>query len=128
MKGYEIVTAEDESVGHVVVQEGDYLILQHGLFHTRHALPLEFVHVDHDTKQARTTLSRELIEGSPKLEHDEGVDVQAVADYYGLSDTTVPDDQLGAVAEEAAAEQEDEAVGRRSAPLGRPVIPPDSHT
>jgi hypothetical protein len=127
MKGYEILTSDGESVGHVVAQAGDNLILEHGLFHTEHALPLEFVHVDHETKVAHTTLSKELIEGSPKLEHRH-VDQQAVADYYGLSDTTVSDDQLAAGEEEEAAEEEDVYRGARAAPVGRPIIPPDSHT
>ena len=61
MEGFEVTTSEGDSVGHVVAQVGDNLILEHGLRRRRHALPLEFVEIDDGERVGRTTLSKELI-------------------------------------------------------------------
>lgn len=84
MQGYEVVTADGERLGEVCDAFGRNLVVEHGtLFKSRHALPLAFAHPVDDERLVRTTISRELFEGSPKLDDD--TDEQAIAAYYGLA-------------------------------------------
>jgi len=89
MQGFEVVSINDEkSIGHVVERSGDYLIVEHGhLKHTKNALPMSFAEVDEANQRVTTTLSTSMVHESPKVNGD-GVDVGAVAAYYGLSDET----------------------------------------
>ena len=91
MEGYEVVTSDDAAIGHVVERKGDYLIVEHGLIRkSRHALPWSTAHVDEAEKKVRTSLSKELVETSPKLENG-SLDEQAVARHYGLgADSRAP--------------------------------------
>jgi hypothetical protein len=91
MEGYELVTPDEDTVGHVVERRRDYLIVERGVLRkSRHAVPWSMVEIDEADKKARTSLSKELIETSPKLE-DGSLDEPAVAAHYGLgADTTAP--------------------------------------
>jgi len=91
MEGYEVVTSDEDTVGHVVERKGDYLIVEHGVLRkSRHAVPWSTVEIDDAEQKARTSLSKELIVTSPKLENG-SLDEQAVAAHYGLgADTTAP--------------------------------------
>jgi len=83
MQGYEVRTTDDDTIGHVTAEDGDFLIVEHGrLKKTKHALPKAFAEVDDDEKVVRTTLSKELIEDSPKVNGE--LDRVAVAEHYGL--------------------------------------------
>ena len=82
MEGYDVLTVDDDKVGHVIEQDGDYLIVEHGLLKTKHALPKIFAEVDGDAKVVRTTLSKDLIYDSPKVNGE--LDRTAVAEHYGL--------------------------------------------
>jgi hypothetical protein len=84
MQGFDVRTFDDEKVGRVVGQEGDYLIVEHGLLKTHHALPHTFAEVDESAEIVRTTLSKELIYDSPKVNGE--LDRQAVAEHYGLAE------------------------------------------
>jgi hypothetical protein len=86
MEGYELISAvDDKSYGNVVGEEGDYVIVEHGtLRKSRHAVPRSSVEIDDERREVRTTLSRELIDDSPKVE-DGGIDHTAVAQHYGLA-------------------------------------------
>jgi hypothetical protein len=86
MEGYELISAvDDKSYGKVVGEENEYVIVEHGtLRKTRHAVPRTSIEVDDEQRQVRTTLSRELIDDSPKVE-DGGIDEVAVARHYGLA-------------------------------------------
>jgi hypothetical protein len=84
MNGYDVRTVDDEKVGHVIGVDGDYLIVEHGLLKTKHALPQIFAEVDVDANTVRTTLSKQLIHDSPKVSDD--LDRRDVAEYYGLAD------------------------------------------
>src|SRR6266516_461927 len=47
MEGYEVVTIEDEKVGKVVGQTGDYLIIEQGMLRkSKHAVPRELANVN----------------------------------------------------------------------------------
>jgi hypothetical protein len=84
MEGYEVVTPGDETVGKVVEQKGDYVIVEHGLLRkSRHAVPRSMIEVDEGANKARTTVSKEVIADSPEVENG-SFDEQAVAQYYGL--------------------------------------------
>ncbi len=83
MQGYEVRTIDDDTIGHVTAEDGDFLIVEHGrLKKTKHALPKAFADVDDDEKVVRTTLSKELIDDSPKVNGE--LDRVAVAEHYGL--------------------------------------------
>src|SRR6266542_2861651 len=84
MHGFDVRTFDDDTVGHVVGEEGDYLIVEHGLRKTHHALPRTFADVDDSAQVVRTTLSKQLIYDSPKANGE--LDRQAVAEHYGLAE------------------------------------------
>ena len=67
MKGYDVRTIDGDKIGHVVDTDGDFLIVEHGLLKSKHALPMVFAEVDADEQVVRTTLSKDLIHHSPKV-------------------------------------------------------------
>jgi hypothetical protein len=85
MHGYDLVTVEDEKVGRICEEDGDYVIIEHGLLKAKHAVPKSFVEIDDEQKVARTTLSKRLIHDSPKV-HNGDHDHQEVAAHYGLAE------------------------------------------
>ena len=89
MQGYEVVSHEDEKVvGHVVDKVGSNYIVEHGLLRkTKHAVPEQFAHVDEAGERIVLTISKEMVEDSPKVNGD--VDEDAVAAHYGIADTTI---------------------------------------
>jgi hypothetical protein len=89
MQGYEVVSHEDEKVvGHVVDKVGGNYIVEHGLLRkTKHAVPEQFAHVDEAGERIVLTISKEMVEDSPKVNGD--VDEDAIAAHYGLTDTSV---------------------------------------
>jgi hypothetical protein len=85
MTGYEVVTSDEHTIGTVVEDRGEYLIVERGMLRkTRHALPKAFAHADGGERIVRVTVSKETIADSPKLAHGE-IDEQAVARHYGLA-------------------------------------------
>jgi len=88
MKGFQVVTSDDAKYGHVVEVKGGLLIVEHGaLRKTRHAVPETFAHTDEAEETVRLSVSKEIVDGSPKVE-DTSVDAQAVAEHYGLAEGT----------------------------------------
>ena len=150
MEGYEVQTSDDHRLGHVVRRAGESLIVEHDILRkTCHALPLAFAEVDDDARVVRTTLSKQMIEDSPKVKEGD-VDERAVALYYGLAEgeEAPPTQGYGElIAEDPArtAEEQGERAGVTPAPEeraqireslsgehtygppGRPIIPPDPH-
>jgi hypothetical protein len=148
MNDYEVTDSEGHSVGHVVGEQGDSLIVERGTLRKhRHALPRTFVEVDEDAGVVRTTLSKQLIEDSPEVD-DDGVDERQIAAYYGLAGGYEHPETLGygevepddpAVSAEVQTrragiippeeqrarirEGEEDVYG----PPGRQIIPPDPH-
>lgn len=87
MEGYELVTADDKRLGHVVGTLGGNVIVEHGhLLKRRHAVPQTFLEVREDEGVVHTTLSKQLIEESPKVPDDGDVDEEEIAAYYGLAE------------------------------------------
>jgi hypothetical protein len=89
MQGYDVVSHEDEKViGHVVDKVGGNYIVEHGMLRkTKHAVPEQFAHVDQAGERIVLTISKEMVEDSPKVNGD--VDEDAIAAHYGLTDTSV---------------------------------------
>lgn len=142
MEGYEVITSDDARLGHVVGTVGDNLIIEHGtLRKSKHALPTALTAVHDEERVVRTTVSKQLIEESPKVSDDD-VDEAEVAAYYGMSDGPILADEadadqgIGPVIEpdRISAEQERAeihgslAAGETYGPPGRQIIPPDPHT
>lgn len=85
MNGYAVVSSDDHTIGHVVADRGDYLLLERGMLRkSRHALPKAFAHPVDAERLVRVTVSKELIADSPKVT-DEEFDERAVARHYGLA-------------------------------------------
>jgi hypothetical protein len=85
MEGYDVITSDDSKAGHVVGTRGDNLVVEHGtLRKTRQLLPRTFVEVDDSARVVRATITKDVLESSPKLDDGE-VDERAVAEHYGLA-------------------------------------------
>jgi len=88
MEGFEVVTSDDSKLGHVVEVRDKHLIVEHGLLKkTKHAVPETFAHTSDDEQIVRLSVSKEIVESSPKLENG-SIDTQAVAEHFGLADGT----------------------------------------
>jgi hypothetical protein len=88
MEGYDVISvADDTRLGTVIREQGDYVVFEHGTLRKQHrAIPNTTIEVDDDRNEVRTTLSKELIEESPKVDEN-GLDYDALARHYGASDT-----------------------------------------
>ncbi len=95
MEGFEVVTSDDCKFGHVVGVEGDHLIVEHGtLRKSKYAIPETFAHAEEGEQVVRLSVSKQIIEGSPKLENG-SIDRQAVAEHYGLAEASDSPDTEG---------------------------------
>jgi hypothetical protein len=88
MEGYDVISvADDKRLGTVVREEDGYVVFEHGTLRKQHhAIPWTTVEVDAGRQEVRTTLSKELVENSPKVD-DGGLDREALARHYGAPDT-----------------------------------------
>jgi hypothetical protein len=85
VEGYDVITSDGSKAGRVVGTHGDSLVVEQGtLRKTRHLLPKTFTEVDEAENVVRATLTKDVIEDSPKLDGDD-VDERAVAEHYGLA-------------------------------------------
>ena len=95
MEGFEVVTSDDCKIGHVVAVENGHLIIEHGLLKkTKHAVPETFAYPDESEQTVRLSVSREIVESSPKLDNG-SIDTQAVAEHFGLAEGTPAPDTEG---------------------------------
>ena len=92
MKGFEVVTSDDAKIGRVVDVHDRHLIIEHGLLKkTRHAVPETFAHADDAEQIVRLSVSKEIVESSPKLDNG-SFDVSVVDEHFGLAGgTTAPE-------------------------------------
>ncbi|HKB19844.1 MAG TPA: hypothetical protein VKC65_02440 [Gaiellaceae bacterium] len=85
MEGYEVVTVDEDKIGKVVGESGEFLIIEQGMLRkSKHPLPREFAHVDDSEQQVRVTVPKKIVVDSPTV--DEGLDEQAVKEHYGLQE------------------------------------------
>jgi hypothetical protein len=95
MEGFEVVTSDDCKFGHVVEVQDRHLIVEHGLLKkSKHAVPETFAHTDEAEKIVRLSVSKDIVETSPKLD-DGRIDAQAVAEHYGLAEGSAAPDTEG---------------------------------
>ena len=95
MEGFEVVTSDDCKIGHVVAVENGHLIIEHGLLKkTKHAVPDTFAYPDESEQTVRLSVSKEIVESSPKLDNGT-IDTQAVAEHFGLAEGTPAPDTEG---------------------------------
>jgi hypothetical protein len=95
MDGYDVITFDDEKVGHVVGSTGAYLLVEHGaIFKHRRPVPATFATVDDDAQVVRLTVSKEILESAPEVK-DDHLDEVAAAEHYGLAAGSVQPETLG---------------------------------
>jgi hypothetical protein len=88
MEGFEVITSDDCKIGHVIEVRDQHLIIEHGLLKkTKHAVPETFAHSSEDEECIRLSVSKEIVESSPKLENGT-IDTYAVAEHFGLAEGT----------------------------------------
>ncbi|MDX6447954.1 MAG: hypothetical protein QOD08_417 [Gaiellaceae bacterium] len=97
MDGYTVVTSDDAKVGHVVGEVGENLIVELGhVMKSRHPLPRAFAHADDDAQTVRTTVSKSILQESPKVKADgSDLDELEVGRYYGLASGDPAPETLG---------------------------------
>ena len=89
MKGHDVISSDEHKLGSVVAERDGCAIVEIGhIFKSKHAIPNEFLH-EHE-EGVRATVSKEIVEGSPKIE-DDHFDVNAIKLYYGLIEVHVVD-------------------------------------
>ena len=130
MEGYDVVTSDDCKYGQVVGVQDGHVIVEHGtLRKSKYAVPETFAHKDEAERTVRLSVSKEIIEGSPKIDNG-SVDADAVAAHYGLAGGTpapetegygdlLPDDPGRSAAEE------DVQAGREPADRQRAALRED---
>jgi hypothetical protein len=92
MEGFDVVTSDDCKIGHVKAVRNGHLIIEHGMLKkTKHAVPETFAYPDHSEKTVRLSVSKEIVESSPKLDNG-SIDTQAVAEHFGLAEGTAAPD------------------------------------
>jgi hypothetical protein len=95
MEGFDVVTSDDSKIGHVETVRDGHLIIEHGLFKkTKHAVPETFAYPDHAEQTVRLSVSKEIVESSPKLANG-SIDTQAVAEHFGLAEGAAAPDTEG---------------------------------
>jgi hypothetical protein len=86
MEGFAVVTSDDCKIGHVVAVQDRHLVVEHGMLKkSRHAVPEAFAHTDEAEQTVRLSVSKEIVESSPKLENG-SIDTHAVAEHFGLAE------------------------------------------
>jgi hypothetical protein len=90
MEGYDVVTIDDEKVGTVAGESGDFLIVEHGMLRkSKRALPRQLAHLDPDAQQVRISVGKEIFLDSPELD-DGNLDERAISEYFGLAPSEGP--------------------------------------
>jgi hypothetical protein len=95
MEGYDVVTSDDCKYGQVVGVQDGHVIVEHGtLRKSRHAIPETFVTADDSERVVHLTVSKDIVESSPKLDGD-SLDRQTIAEHYGLAESTAAPETEG---------------------------------
>lgn len=113
MEGYGVITSDECNFGKVSEIRGDNLIVEHGTLRKSHyAVPKTFAHADESEHVVRLSVSKEILEDSPKV-GDDSLDEQAIAEHYGLAGgfaepgtegygDSLPDDPAGSAEQDLA--------------------------
>jgi hypothetical protein len=101
MEGFDVVTSDDCKIGHVVAVQDQHLIIEHGMLKkSRHAVPETFAHMDEAEQIVRLSVSKGIVESSPKLENG-SIDLQAVDEHFGVVEPSADQELLRAGSEPA---------------------------
>jgi len=96
MEDYDVVTSDNSKVGRVVATDGNNLVVEHGTIRkSKYAVPREMAVIDEADKVIRLSVSKDVFEEGPSVKGDDEIDSHAVAQYYGLADTSVAPDTQG---------------------------------
>ena len=96
MRGYEVVTSDNRSVGRVVDVTDGYLILQAGrLRRSRRPIPREFVHAVDEAETVFVTVPRRVLSDAPAVDRRGRFDVWRAARHFGLAASDVPRPSAG---------------------------------
>lgn len=126
-EGQTVVSADDHTIGKVVGQRDDCVLVQTGhVFKSTHAIPASFLH-EHEG-QLRATVSKEIVHDSPQVDVD-SFDCDAVLLHYGLGGPyeVDPDPTLDNAETEGARHGIDPAPAQRVGTLGETddQLPPE---
>lgn len=89
MQGYSVVTSDDHKAGHVVEDQGEFLIVEFGTLRKhKHVLPKAFAHPRGGEDVVNATVTWDILKDSPTVDGDGAIDHDAVARHYGLADGT----------------------------------------
>jgi hypothetical protein len=95
MQGYDVVTSDDCKYGQVVDVQNGHVIVEHGtLRKSQHAVPETFATADESQHVVHLTVSKDIVDASPKVDGDT-FDRQAVAEHYGLAESTAAPETEG---------------------------------
>jgi hypothetical protein len=84
VKGQDVVTNDDHTLGTVIAERDDCVIVETGhVFKTKHAIPRAFLH-DHDG-ELRATVTKDVVDASPKVDL-QNWSYEEVRRHYGLDD------------------------------------------
>jgi hypothetical protein len=87
MEGWQVVTAQDEKLGHVVAVSDDYLVVEAGhLRKSRHPIPRTFTHVRESEEEICVSLPKDMVGEAPTADADGAFDREAAARHYGLAE------------------------------------------
>ena len=87
MHGYSVVTSDDHKAGSVVGEQGELLIVEFGtLRKQKHVLPKAFAHERDGEETVAATVTWDILKDSPTVDGDGSIDLEAVAEHYGLAD------------------------------------------
>jgi hypothetical protein len=83
--GYRVVSFDGSTVGHVVGETEDALIVERGrVWRSRRALPRRYAKVDEACEWVRLMCSKELLAGSPKVRGERPLEPSVFAEYWGI--------------------------------------------
>ena len=134
MQGYDVVTSDDQKVGHVVGAEGNLLIIEHGLVRkSKHAVPRDVARADESEQVVRLSVSKDVFEEGPEAKSDDEIDERAVAEYYGIAEGSAAPETVGYGETSAgdpgrSAEQEGRMHGQEAAEQQRARIRESTQT
>src|SRR2546423_2742835 len=95
MEGFDVGTSDDCKFGQVVDVQDGHLIVEHGtLRKSKYAVPETFAHTAESEQTVRLSVSKDIVEASPKIENG-SIDSEAVAVHYGLAEGTAAPETEG---------------------------------
>jgi hypothetical protein len=85
VRGYQVVTSDDRTVGRVADVQEEYVVVESGLLHRRKPVPKEFVHLRNGDKKVFVTVQKSVLDDAPRVRRDGSFDVDEADRHYGLA-------------------------------------------